>query len=62
MRQIKFKVYIKELNKICEVNTLTFLDEGIRCFIKWDDTRNYLIDWVNNFLLQLQENWQYKQI
>ena len=52
MREIKYKVYIKELNNIFDVNTMTFLDEWIRVFIKWDYTRNYLVDWENNFLLE----------
>ena len=56
MRTIKYKVYIKELNNIFDVNTMTFLDEWVRVFVKWDDTRNYLIDWINVVLLE----WTWK--
>ena len=52
MREIRYKVYIKELNNIFDVNAMIFLDEWIRVFVKWDDTRNYLVDWENVVLLE----------
>jgi hypothetical protein len=57
MRNIKYKVFIKELGNIFEVNTMTFLDEWIRMSIKWNDTRNFLVDWENVVLLEF--TWLY---
>jgi len=56
MREIKYKAFIKKLNAIYEVWTMVFLEEWIRVFLKreiqeWEQT-NYLIDWVDNVLIQ----------
>ena len=61
MNNIKFKAYIKNLNAIYDVWTMVFLEEWIRVFVKWlwqdIDKTNFLIDWVDNVLMQF--TWLY---